>query len=209
MTHRPPRAVIAVLGIALVAGLAWVATCGRRTNDGSIVASGTVEATEAQLGFPATGRHRFAGRSRRRSRAARDKSSRGSTRPRPRRASRKRKRDAAAARAGLDELERGSRARKWRGARAALDAAIAAPSRRGARPRAHADAVRGRRGEPRAGRQGRGRGARRREPRGASRRRASPHGERAAHGAHRAATGAWSRSPRRRFARWTPCSRTW
>ncbi len=53
---RPPRSVVVIVVLAVLAGIALVATCGRSSRGGPLLASGTVEATEAQLGFPTTGR---------------------------------------------------------------------------------------------------------------------------------------------------------
>jgi HlyD family secretion protein len=114
--------VIAIIVPVVLAGIALVATCGRGSRDGAIVASGTVEATEAQLGFPATGRLDSLGV------REGDAVTKGQVLARLDAAETAARLEEAkartdAARAGLDELERGSRREDVARAKAALDAA--------------------------------------------------------------------------------------
>lgn len=53
---KPPKPVIAVVAIAIIAALVWLLVFRSGDNEGVLIASGTVEATEAQLGFQSAGR---------------------------------------------------------------------------------------------------------------------------------------------------------
>jgi len=119
------RAMMALRTFALAAGVALaLSACGRRGGGKDLVASGTVEATEAQLGFPATGRIdsvsvREGDRVTRGQKLAVLDSAETESRLEEARA------HAQAMRAALTELERGSRPEEVAQARATLDAADA------------------------------------------------------------------------------------
>ena len=112
--------VLAVLAVAVLVGRRWLVN--RAAADGPLVASGTVEATESHLGFPASGLlARVAVREGERVTAGQPLAWLDDREARARRA--QAVAQAAAARARLSELERGFRSEEVAEARAALEAA--------------------------------------------------------------------------------------
>ncbi len=121
--RRPRRSLVLVVAIGVVTAVAWFGFLRPRGQAGELAASGTVEATEAQLGFQVPGRvAEIAAGEGDRVAAGVELARLDRTEAEARRS--QARAQAAAARALLDELESGSRSEEVAQGRAARDAAL-------------------------------------------------------------------------------------